>query len=246
MNDEPTNYTDQLPIEPTQGVYNNNPYINTSPYYDNPYINTGPYYQDIPPIPPPPPKQPKKRGRSILLLWAISITGLLLILSVIFFGINGLPWQSSHIRTVSSSHSLAPTTTGKRAQTGTTIPTPTAISVTPTPLITGAKAPYPAEQIAGDFYQAGLAPLVSHVDTSWSCCHYYPEGGAVYWSDLQTGISMDIATFASIDEAQIDGRDLSNKGFNGYVTNYCLLSYGGNPSDLQSYLSIMAQVCIYE
>jgi hypothetical protein len=32
----------------------------------------------------------------------------------------------------------------------------------------------------------------------------------------------------------------------GYVVNYCLLSYGENPSDVQSYLNIMDQVCTYE
>ena len=35
------------------------------------------------------------------------------------------------------------------------------------------------------------------------------------------------------------------KGIKGYIGNYCLLSYEGNPSDVQSYLNIMSQVCYY-
>lgn len=245
MNNDPTEYSNQPRINPTEPISGGNPYAGIGPYYNNPYERTDPYYQSIPLVPPPPPP-PQKRAGNILLLWIISLVGLLLVGSLIFFGINGFPWQQS-----SPTTSLVPTATPIPTSAPTTVPTPTATPIptsppaTVTPIITGNKAPYSASQIVAYFYQAGLTPTSTSVDTSWSCCQYYPEGGALYWSDVQTGITMDLATFASIDEAQIDGRNLKDKGFNGYIENYCLLSYGGNPSDIQSYLNIMTQVCTY-
>mgnify|MGYP001220310902 CR=1 FL=1 len=244
MNTDPTEYPNQPRIEPTEPISDANPYASIGPYYGNPYEHTEPpYYQSIPLVPPPP---PGKRVGNILLLWIISIGGLLLVGVLIFFGINGFPWQQSRAVTLSPTTSLVPTATTIPTPATTPTAIPTSPPTTATPIITGAKAPYPASQIVADFYKAGLTPQATPIDTSWSCCQYYPEGGAVYWNDVQTGITMDLATFASIDEAQIDGKNLKDRGFNGYVVNYCLLSYGGNPSDVQSYLSIMDQICIYQ
>jgi hypothetical protein len=238
--DNLTRYPEKPRIESTEPI--SNPYTEAAPPYFNPYERTEPYYQHIPTIAPPPPKPKEQMGW--LGIFSLCVVGFLLVGSVVYIGIAGVPWQHSSNRT--SVPSPTPTT----APTATPIPTPTATPIpTPTvhtPIITGAKAPYTASFVVSYFYQAGLAPQTTYIDTSWSCCQYYPEGGAAYWRDLQTGITMDLATFASIDEAQIDGKNLADKGFSAYVQNYCLLSYGGNPSDLQSYLSIMQQVCIYE
>ncbi len=245
MNNDPTIYPTRQPIESTEPAYNFNPGESTEPYYFNPYAPDTPYS-----LTPPPPPKVRRKTKSILLAWIISIVGLLLVGLIIFFGIAGLPWQQSHATSLFSTPTTVSTVVPTVTVIPTTIPTPTAaptpISTASAPIMTGGKAPYPASQIIGDFYQAGLAPSVFSIDTSWSCCTYYPEGGAGYWTDTQTGITMDLATFASIDEAQIDGRDLANRGYGAYVTNYCLLSYGGNPSDLQSYLDIMNQACFYE
>jgi hypothetical protein len=248
----PLDYLDKPLIEPTEPVSRKTPYINTEPYYSNPYEHSEPYYHNIPSIPPPLPKQPKKRAGNIFLLWIVSIGGILLVILVLFWGINGLPWQQSQVVTLSSTPSsvmntITPTATPLPTATPTPLPTATPLP-TPTvntPIMTGNKAPYPASQIIGYFYRAGLTPYTYAIDTNWSCCTYYPEGGAGYWIDTQTGISMDLATFAGIDEAQIDGKNLADKGIKGYIENYCLLSYEGNPSDVQSYLNIMAQVCTY-
>lgn len=206
--------------------------------YEN-YMNIS-----LTPPPPPPPDQSKKTNW----LGAISlcVIGLALVGSILYVGIAGIPWQqTSQTETPSPIPMTIPTRYIAATPTLTPTVAPTLVPAVHTPIMTGAQASYPASLIATYFYQAGLAPQTTMIDTSWSCCRYYPEGGATYWSDLQTGITMDLATFASIDEVQIDGQELTNKGFGAYVENYCLLSYEGDPSDLQSYLSIMQEECTY-
>lgn len=225
-------------LEPTEAAHRGN--INFYEIYTNPYERPGPYAQSLPTIPPPPPGPKSKRNRFGILL--LCLIGFALTGSAVYIGISGIPWQTPRAMTPS----LPPTATRisppSPALTATALPTPAARP----PIITGAKAPYPASQIIAAFSQAGLAPQTTSIDISWSCCQYYPEGGANYWKDLQTGTIMDLATFASIDEAQIDSKNLADRGFGAYVENYCLLSYEGTPSDVQSYFSIMAQVCTYE
>lgn len=244
MHNEPTDYSTRPLMEPTEIAPGENPYLNTEPYYENPYEQSGPYYQSMPSIPPPPPAQRKQLQKSTLLLWVISIIGSLLLVVLIFFRIAGLPWQQSHTLTFAPTSSSVPMAINTITPIATS--TPIVTSITPTLPTTGTKAPYTASQIISHFYQAGLAPQFTNIDTNWSCCQYYPEGGAAYWSDLQTGISMDLATFASIAEAQIDAKNLVDKGYSAYVVNYCLLSYGGNPSNVSSYLNIMNQTCFYQ
>lgn len=76
------------------------------PYVANPYEYDS-FYSE--PMTPPSPevfvKQSKKRSRSILLSSIISIVGLFLVASVLFFGIHGLPWQQSQL----ANHSTAQT-----------------------------------------------------------------------------------------------------------------------------------------
>lgn len=208
----------------------------------NPYMNV--------PVTPPPPPPPTAKRRDLLVIWLISVLSVFLILAtaITIVLVNSL--QSHHfVPNNASANTITAIPTATATLMPTPIPTPTATPIpTPTvqtPIIGTGVAPYSASQIIGDFYRAGLTPSTYKVDTNWSCCTYYPEGGAGYWTDIQTGISMDLATFASIDEVQIDGKDLADKGYKAYVQNYCLLSFGGNPSDLQSYLDIMAQACTY-
>lgn len=226
-------------FEPTEAA--NSGIIHAYEIYSNPYERTGPYAQSPSPTPPPPPPPPQKTRKTWAGLVVLCLVGSLLVGSVIYVGINGAPWQTSHAATPAPAPTATPISTPSPVPTTTPLPSPTAHM----PIITGAKAPYPASQIVASFYQAGLAPQTTSIDTGWSCCQYYPEGGAVYWQDPQTGITMDLATFATIDEAQIDSKNLADKGFGADVENYCLLSFGGTPSNLQSYVSVMAQACTY-
>src|SRR5258708_6060057 len=80
------------PRTPQQAVnpYASNPYdviAPPPPNYSNPYEHASPYSGPMPQ----PALKSKKRAGNILLPWIIVIVGLLLIASIIFFGINGLP-----------------------------------------------------------------------------------------------------------------------------------------------------------
>lgn len=247
MHNDPTEFSDtpitdathmasNTPTEPGYG----NPYAHISPHYGNPYESNNPYDGSMPTFPPPPPPARFRRGPFILI---ISMLGLVIILVGTLLAIT---YSQSQKATFVPTPTVIPTAAHVATPIATPTPVVTPMQINNTPIAGNGKAPYPASQIANDFYQAGLAPRTAQVDTSWSCCNYYPEGGAADWSDLQTGITMDIATFASIDEAQIDGKNLTDEGFKAYVQNYCLLSYSGDPSNLQAYLNIMSQNCFYE
>lgn len=211
--------------DPTEPVSEGNPY----PYYNNPYVQTGP------PAPPSPPK--RKMNLGVFGGTVLCVVGLLLTGAILYVGIAGIPWQQASPSQPVSTLALAPTPIHTLSPTAT--PTPT-----PTPTL--AVQIIPASQIVTYFYRIGLAPQNPNLDTSWSCCQYYPEGGAVYWNDLQTGITMDLATFDNIQEAQTDAQNLESQGFGADIVNYCLLSYSGNPSDLQSYVVTMQAECIYK
>src|SRR5260370_37733404 len=81
------------PRTPQQAVnpYVSNPYDVIAPppppNYSNPYEQISPYAEPMPL----PPLKSKKWSGNILLLWISVVAGLLLIASIIFFGINGLP-----------------------------------------------------------------------------------------------------------------------------------------------------------
>lgn len=204
-------------------------------------------YMNIPVTPPPPPP-PSAKHRDSIVIWLISILSVVIILAMVITVvlINSLQGRHPVPNNASANVITAiPTATATPIPTPTATPTPIPTPTVQTPIVGTGVAPYSASQIIGDFYRAGLTPSTYKVDTNWSCCTYYPEGGAGYWADTQTGISMDLATFASVDEVQIDGKDLVDKGYEAYVQNYCLLSFSGNPSDLQTYLDIMAQACTY-
>ena len=84
--------------------------------------------------------------------------------------------------------------------------TPTATMVptsTPVPLVS-----YPASDIYHDFSTNGLGGTNLRNDTNWSCCTYIPEGGALVWTDSASGYTLDIATFKSTSEAEIDAQQL--------------------------------------
>jgi len=82
-------------------------------------------------------------------------------------------------------------------------------------------------------------------DTNWKCCTYYPEGGALVWTDLSTGLSVDIATFANGTEAYVDGGELVNQGFSSTSYRSCLLSYESAfpQNELALYTRAMTGIC---
>jgi hypothetical protein len=222
----------------------------TTPAYVNPYeaptVGNNPYEIDaygLPPIPPPPPT-PKRKVWPVVVSLTVVIA--ILVASLVFV----IQTYNRPITKVTPTQipTAAPSSTPTQIPTAAPTATPTQIpTVTPshTPIIGSGVAPYSAASIAEDFIQAGLVSSNGlHIDTNWRCCTYYPEGGAVYWLDTSSGNTLDLATFARIDETQIDASDLERAGYHGSVVNNCLLSYGGNkPSDYGAYVTVMQQNC---
>lgn len=203
-------------------------------YSSNPYEDTVPEIYSLPVIPPPPPTY-KKRG--YLLIWSIGIS--LLIISIISAAVVGYYYygnkeQRSTVKTTPTiAPTLAPTATATLAPTFTPVPT-----LQPT-------AGYYATDIYNDFVANGLGGYDPKIDTKWSCCSYAPENGAVVWTDTATGYAIDIAVFASIQEAETDEQQLYSQGFYTNVVHDCLLSYEkAVPQNvIRGYVQLMQTYC---
>lgn len=223
------------------------PYVPPPNYYQDPITLPAPY-EPIP-VPPPPPKELKQvHLRTVIalvsLFFLLLATGTTLLIAYVANG------GFKHAPGVTPIVVISPTSVPARTSLPTvpsptptlyTPPTPTSV---PTPMMETGSAPYNADIIMGAFYQAGLTPSDTFkIDANWSCCSYYPAGGAGYWPDIANGENMDMATFASIADEDIDANELGKQGFGVYTVGYCLLSFGTPPPDLSSYLSVMHQVC---
>lgn len=207
------------PIEPTQAVLYN-PYEVTSPYN----------LHDIP-VPPPPPK----RGHVGLAVALMSVFCLVVLLASILIAIMRFSAQQS----LKAPATLTSIATSERA---TVQPTPTL----PIALIH-------ASDIYMDFTNSAFGSFAygPRNDANWSCCTYYPDGGAIVWFQGAGGScsggcpSMDIATFASFREAQIDATQLNNQGFGTSVVGTCLLSYNQTEDwgIVHGYVQVMQTYC---
>jgi hypothetical protein len=215
MGYEPTEYDH----DPTRRDPNE-PTVPSSPYI-NPY-DIGPYDQ-LPHIPPPPPASPH-RWTYILLAITVCVIIVAVVTVLVFFANN--PRITSTLQTSSG-----------KVNTPTDTPT---LAPTPIPTI-----PYSAYDIYMDFYANHLGGPDPKQDTKWSCCTYFPEGGAFVWTADTAGHKLDIATFINNTEAETDGQQLAAQGFAYNVVHDCLLSFDANvPSSvLQPYLSVMATYC---
>ena len=216
MSGDPTEYHHRL-IEPTQAVYR------------NPYETTYPYSGEVPPAPPPPPKQ----RHTWLIVALVSITCLVLVLSGVFVGVthSAASQKVAHV-TPTVTPTLKPKDT----------PTVTPIPPLPTPVPT---ISYYARDIYNDFVVNGLGGTDPKYDTNWTCCTYQPAGGAVIWTDVTTGHTIDVATFYSGAHAETDAVDLQNQGFNAFVVHDCLLSCDKSVpySVVVRYIQVMQTYC---
>src|SRR5258706_3149144 len=208
-----------MSYEPTQSGNH------TTPVYNNRYehtTTTDPY--GIPIIPPPPPDRSGKDWGKFLIITGIIV--MIIVAGVIVSLVSYTVGKSGIIATPKAT--IVPTRTITQATVVST-PTPTtARTSTPTKL----SAPYSELSILNAFMTAGFSSGTNYasIDKSWGCCKYFPEGGAYEWFDCGTctdgpgGYTVDIATFASYNEAFVDASDLHSQGLGTTVVNSCLLS----------------------
>jgi hypothetical protein len=184
--------------------------------YRNPYEAPSPYSGGMPPVPP---ALPKQHHIGPIVAWA-SLLCLVMLLGGVLFGtllVNG----QQKVTQVTPTPPLVPTST-------------------PVPRVS-----YSASDIYHDFSAHGLGGTNPRDDTNWRCCTYAPEGGALVWTDRASGHNLDIATFKSISEAEVDARQLDNQHFSSTVVHTCLLSYDKTvpPSILSRYVQVMQTYC---
>jgi hypothetical protein len=184
--------------------------------YRNPYETPGPYGGDVPPPPPPSPKQ-RHTG---LIVASVSLLCLVMILAGVIVGIMLVSGQQKVTQV---------TPTPSRDQ-----PTTPVLAVN-----------YSAKDIYNDFAANGSSGTNSRDDTNWSCCTYTPEGGALVWTDNGSGFKLDIATFKSTSEAEVDARQLDSQNFSSTVVHRCLLSYDKivPTSVISRYVQLMHMYC---
>ncbi len=209
-------------IEPLEAA---SPYTGT--YYDYAQYPYSPYA-------PPPPREKKKipififalLGSMALVLGGIIIATLLLKQYSTALTPTQTPTIHPTIDSTVITTVLVPTMTPQNAQ---------------VPLIS-----YSAGNVYTAFSQARINMSNPTNDTNWKCCTYYPEGGALVWTDLPTGLSIDIATFANRTEASVDGGELLNQGFLSTSYRNCLLSYETTfpQSELGLYTRTMTGICM--
>lgn len=231
---EPTEPTDYQPIERTRPVI-------------NPY--------DYTEIPPPPPK--RRRNVSKLVWIALVSSVLVFCSSAVFY------WSYTyHVNTTKPTPIVVvvtptpkpptptptPTTAPTPAHALAPVPTPIVIVVTPTTQPTASTPFVQAADLYSEFVNAGIATTYGGIDTKWGCCTYYPEGGAVYWTDVNSGYLVEIATFSSSGEAVTDG-DQAASHYPKYTYDDlwgCLLIYDKRISLVQMspYMQIAQNSCV--
>lgn len=198
-----------------------------APYYDTYDYAQYPYS----PYAPPPPREKKK---IFIIVFAV-MGSMILVLGGIIIGVLLLKQNGANT-------SITPTQTPNIH--------PTLVSTVMVPTLTSQNTQVPQiSYSAGDVYsafsQAGISMSSPINDSNWKCCTYYPQGGALVWTDLPTGLSIDIATFANNTEAYVDDGELINQGFSSTSYRNCLLSYETTfpQSELTLYTRTMTNVC---
>lgn len=235
MYDEPHNEpTEKAPIEPTQ-------------YPSVQY----PIYPSIPEIPPPPPRKRSKKGLFIALAVSLIVSLVAVALFLLYTYESKQPYHAIS-ETPVVGITMAPAGTPTHAITAGPTTAPTIIIETPTSAPpTQTVMRYTASDIVRDFIQAGI-PIVGsadgtgiHVDNKWEGYSYVPEGGAYYWLDGAAGTNVDIAVFATQDEAITDGEETQSRGFSVSWVGGCMLSFNNNfpQFEYDRYWQVMQQVC---
>jgi hypothetical protein len=206
----------------------------------NPYettMNSDPYGV---PIPPPPP--PNKKHSKVLSIWLVVVIGIVVVISGITFVGSKYVGQTKQEVTPTANITI-PTTPTIIIGTPTPeppTPVPTVVIETPVPSIS-----YYANDIYNDFTTNGLGGPDPKYDTSWSCCTYTPEGRAVVWTDKASGYKIDLAVFATLQEAETDASQLEGQGYYANVVHGCMLSYetAVPKSVIVGYLDLMQLYC---
>lgn len=206
----------------------------------NPYettMNSDPYGV---PIPPPPP--PNKKHSKVLSIWLVVVIGIVVVISGITFIGSKYAGQTKQEVTPTANTTILTTPT-IIIETPTPVPptpVPTVVIETPVPSIS-----YYANDIYNDFMTNGLGGPDPKYDTSWSCCTYTPEGRAVVWTDRASGFKIDLAVFATLQEAETDASQLEGQGYYANVVHGCLLSYetAVPKSVIVGYLDLMQLYC---
>ena len=223
MHNDPT-FRDSQYSDPTEYHQPAEP-IPTESY--NPYETLNPYERGVP-TPPPPPKQ-RHTGLRVV---SVSLLCVIMILGGVVFGIMMMRGQQQ-----GSQVTPAATSVSKSAPTSAPTPIPTATAVHP--------VSSSANDIYNDFSSNGLSGVNVRSDNNWNCCTYIPEGGALAWTDSVSGYTLDIATFKSTNEANVDARELDSQNFASNVVHTCLLSYDNTVpgSVLSRYVQLMQTYC---
>ena len=222
----------------------------------NPYettMNSDPYGV---PIPPPPP--PNKKHSKVLSIWLVVVICIVVVTSAITFVGSKYVGQTKQEVTPTANTTILTTPT-IIIETPTPVPptpiptvvieTPTPVPPTPIPTIV-IETPVPsisyyANDIYNDFRTNGLGGPDPKYDTSWSCCTYIPEGRAVVWTDSTSGFKIDLAVFATLQEAETDAGQLEGQGYYANVVHGCMLSYetAVPKSVIVGYLDLMQLYC---
>lgn len=84
----------------------------------------------------------------------------------------------------------------------------------------------------------------SYWNTNWKGWAYTPEGGAIYWRDIASGYTVEIATFATHGEAYADAQQVG-QGYGSQTVNDCLLFTQTQMTSQQiaPYEQVMNNVC---
>jgi hypothetical protein len=214
-------------IEPTKPV---------NPYENNPYEKT--VYGGIPDIPPPPPGMGKRKHKGVII--ALVLLAILLLGGVGAYGMYASGRQQL-------SHAKVPT---QRVTPTATQPAKPTLTTSPLyPIKTGFSAPVSATTVFNYMTCSdgpGQCVTSNSVgDQFWNCCKYVPEGGARTWMDDQSHTNVDVATFATPDEAALDVAGLRAQGFEINLVNACVLFYtkGVSPGELTAYMWKMQNIC---
>jgi hypothetical protein len=205
----------------------------------NPYettMNSDPYGV---PIPPPP---PNKKHSKVLSTWLVVVICIVVVISGITFVGSKYVGQTKQEVTPTADTTILTTPT-------IIIETPTPVPPTPVPTVVIEKpvtsVSYYANDIYNDFTTNGLGGPDPKYDTSWSCCTYTPEGRAVVWTDRASGFKIDLAVFATLQEAETDASQLEGQGYYANVVHGCMLSYetAVPKSVIVGYLDLMQLYC---
>ncbi len=122
-----------------------------------------------------------------------------------------------------------------------------AFLVSTPPATPRAGLPYTAQTVFRAFHTTGIH--VSDIISSygWDCCvTYQPEGDLIGWEESYA-VVLEIATFATPNEAKTDATDLlkNSYGYSVITRNLCLFFYDSSISQvhLAIYTAVLSRMC---